>query len=175
MLFRSAQAEKEYRLVTNEEEQISMPHRINYLRIALLLLLAVALLTLPFVPFLWLNACRRKALEIRKAFEAEDTKAAVCVIFQHIVAWLEATGNGAGNLPYRDWPQHLAPRLSEEYAQRFGDCAALFEEAAYSDHAFSREQHRKTLALLQETEQMMQEKADLRQKLCLKYKECLWL
>ncbi len=170
-----AQPEKEYRLTTIEEEQISMPHRINYLKIALLLLLAIALLILPFVPFLWLNARRKKALEARKAFDADDARIAVCAIFQHIIAWLEATGNGAGNLPYCSWPQYLAPQLSEEYARRFADCAALFEEAAYSEHTLRKEQRQQTLALLHETEQIMQEKAGLRQKLFLKYKECLWV
>ena len=173
--FDPAQAEKEYRLTAIEEEQISMPHRINYLRIALWLLLAIALLVLPFVPFLWLNARRKKALEARKAFDADDARIAVCAIFQHVIAWLKATGNGAGNLPYRNWPPYLAPRFSEEYVQRFADCAALFEEAAFSEHALKKEQRQQTLALLQETEQVLQEKAGLRQKLCLKYKECLWI
>ena len=169
------QAEKEYRLTTIEEERISLPHRINYLKIALLLLLAIALLILPFAPFLWLNTRRKKALDARKAFDAEDTATAVCAIFQYVIAWLEATGNGAGNLPYRNWQRYLAPRLSEQYAQRFANCAALFEEAAYSEHSLSKEQRGQMLALLQETEQIMQEKADFRQKLFLKYKECLWV
>ena len=170
-----AQAEKEYRLTTIEEEQISLPHRINYLKIALLLMLAIALLVLPFAPFLWLNTRRKKALDARKAFDAEDAATAVCAIFQYVIAWLEATGNGAGNLPYRNWPRYLALRLSEQYAQRFANCAALFEEAAYSEHSLSKEQRGQMLALLQETEQIMQEKADFRQKLFLKYKECLWV
>ena len=171
----TAQAEKEYRLVTIEEELISLPHQVNYLKVALLLLVAVLLLILPFIPFLWLNARRKKALEARKAFESEDTNAAVCSIFRHIAAWLETTGNGAGNRLFRNWPVFLASRMSCEYAQRFEACAALFEEAAYSAHPISEEQRRQVLELLYETERIMQEKASFRQKLCLKYKECLWV
>ena len=171
----AAQTEKEYRLETVEEEQVSKPSRIDYLRIALLLGLTTALLILPFAPFLWLNARRKKALDARKAFEAKDTKAAICAIFQHVIAWLEAAGYGAGNRPYRDWAELLAARLPEEYVRRFADCAALFEEAAYSDHTLGEEQRQQALELLQKTEQVMQEKADLKQKLSLRYKECLWV
>ncbi len=171
----AARAEKEYRLVTTEEEQISIPHRVNYLKIALLLLLAVVLLILPFIPFVWLNARRKKALEARKAFEAEDINAAVCAIFRHISAWLETSGNGAGNRLFRDWPAFLASSMSNEYAQRFEACTVLFEEAAYSEHSLSEEQRRQVLELLYETERIMQEKASLRQKFCLKYRECLWV
>lgn len=166
---------KEYRLVTIEEEQISMPHRVNYQKIVLLLLLAIMLLILPFIPFLWLNARRKKALEVRRAFETGDTNTAVCSIFRHIVAWLETTGNGAGNMLFSKWPDFLVSRMSSEYVQHFEGCAALFEKAAYSEHTLSEEQRRQVLELLYETERLMQEKASFRQKLCLKYKECLWL
>lgn len=52
---------REYRLVNIEQEQISMPHWVNYLKIALLLLLACALIVLPFAPFMLINARRKRA------------------------------------------------------------------------------------------------------------------
>ena len=169
-----AQAEREYRLVTVEEEQISMPHWVNYLRIALLLLLTVLLVVLPFLPFLWLNARRKKALEARRAFGSEQVSEAVCAIFQQVIAWLEAMGFGAGNLPYREWTQHLPGDLPPGYEQRFSRCAALFEEAAYSSHALVEEQRQQMLDLLHETEQAMLDRADRKQRIRLKYGACLW-
>ncbi|MBR3019204.1 MAG: DUF58 domain-containing protein [Clostridia bacterium] len=168
-------AEKEYRLVTVTEEQISMPHWVDYLKTALLLLLAVGVVILPFLPFLLLNSRRKKALDARKVFQSENVNEAVYAIFQHVIRWLEVMGKGAGNLPYRRWTEHLAMQMEKAYADRFCECTKLFEEAAYSDHLLQEEARRQALDLLSETERFFQEKADWKQTLILKYKECLWI
>ena len=168
---REAQTDREYRLVTVEEEQISMPHWVNYLRIILLLLLAVALVILPFIPFVLLNQRRKKAMDARKAFESENVSEAVFAIFQHITAWLETMGYGEDNVPYAAWNAELAP----DYTARFAACEKLFEEAAYSTHEMKEEQRQQALALLNETEQILQQQADWKQRLRLKYRECLWV
>jgi len=166
-----ARPDREYRLVTAEEKQISMPHWVNYLRIVLLLLLAVALVVFPFLPFAVLNRRRKKALEARQAFLSEDISEAITAIFQHVTAWLEATGNGEGNLPYAQWRADISPG----YAERFAPCEKLFEEAAYSTHEMREEQRQQMLDLLNETERILQRKAGWKQRLRLRYKECLWV
>ncbi len=168
---REAQPDREYRLVTVEEEQISQPHWVNYLRIILLLLLTVALVILPFLPFLLLNRRRKKALDARKIFASGNVSEAVFAIFQHVAAWLEAMGYGEGNAPYAAWKAELAPG----YTERFAACEKLFEEAAYSTHPMKEEQREQALALLSETEQALQQRADWKQRLRLKYRECLWV
>ena len=170
-----AKAEREYRLVTLEEQQISMPHWVDYLKIALLLLLTVALVVLPFLPFLWLNARRKRALEALQVFRSDDLNEAVFAMFQHIAAWLVAMGYGAGNVLYRDWQEHLETLLPPDYAERFGQSAKIFEEAAYSGHEMTEEQRETVRRFLEETEAVMRAKADWKQKLRLKYKEGLWL
>lgn len=166
--------DQEYRLVTVEEEQISMPHWVNYLRIVLLLLLTIALVILPFLPFLVLNARRKKAIETRKAFQSEQISEAVCAIFQHVIAWLEAADYGEGNLPYIQWTEHLRQDVPENYAEQFAQCAAMFEEAAYSDHPLTEEKRLQALKLLEATEEWLLSKADWKQKLRLKYGKCLY-
>ena len=168
---REATPDREYRLVTVEEEQISVPHWIDYARIILLLLLTAALVILPFVPFVLLNQRRKKALDARKAFQSENISEAVFAIFQHITLWLEATGRGEDNLPYAAWSTGLSP----DYAERFAACEKLFEEAAYSTHEMKEEHRQQALALLHETEQTLLQAADWKQRLRLRYKECLWL
>ena len=168
---REAQPDREYRLVTVKEEQISQPHWVNYLRIILLLLLTVALVILPFLPFLLLNRRRKKALDARKIFASGNVSEAVFAIFQHVAAWLEAMGYGEGNAPYAAWKAELSPG----YAERFAACEKLFEEAAYSTHPMKEEQREQALALLSETEQALQQRADWKQRLRLKYRECLWV
>ena len=170
-----AAPEKEYRLVTVGEEHISRPRWINYLKIILLLLLFAALLVVPFLPFVLLNARRKKALAAREAFQSGDVSEAVCAIFQHVTAWLEAAGLGAGNLPYRAWPERFSGELAGDYALRFGACAEAFEEAAYSRHLLGEEKRQKALELLEETERALKARADWKQRFTLKYRECLWV
>ena len=171
-----ARTGKEYRLVDVEEEQISMPRWVNYLKIALLLLLSAAVVILPFLPFLLVNARRKKAMKAREAFQSENVSEAVCAVFQQVIAWLEATGHGKGNIPYRAWSGQLEEGLwPERYAERFGHCAALFEEAAYSNHPLREEERRQALDLLAETEKVLQGSAGWKQKLRLRYRECLWV
>ncbi|MBR3494015.1 MAG: DUF58 domain-containing protein [Clostridia bacterium] len=168
-----ARTGREYRLVTVEEEQISQPHWIDWLKVSLLLLLTVALLSLPFAPFLLLNARKKKALEARKAFASEDVGEAVRAIFRHVVLWLSETGHDAGNLLYRDWPDVLPEELTEAYARRFARCAMDYEEAAYSEHALPEETRQRALELLQETETALWKAADWRQRLRIRYWMCL--
>ena len=163
-----AKPDREYRLETVEEQQISTPRWINYLKTLLLFLAAAALLILPFVPFLLLDRRRKKALEARKIFMSDDVSEAVCAVFQRIIAWLENTGHGAGNRPYREWASYLSKPFSREYAARFSQCAGLFEEAAYSNHSMDEDQRQQVLSLLEETEHLLIAKADRRQKFRLK-------
>ena len=169
----AARAEREYRLVTVEEEQIAMPRWINWLRVFLLSVLGVALIVLPFAPFLVLNARKRKAEAARQAFASEDVGEAVCAIFRQVILWLEGTGHSPGNLLYRDWPSRLPAGLAEGYPLRFARCAADWEEAAYSAHALPEEKRQRALDLLAETEDALWKAADWRQRLRLRYWLCL--
>ena len=169
----AARTDREYRLTTVEEEQISRPRWVNYLKIVLLLLLSVALVSLPFAPFLVLNARKKKAIEVRSAFASEQVSEAVCAIFRQVIAWLDETGCGAGNRLYRDWADSLPDTLPEGYAARFAQCAEDFEEAAYGSRALPEEKRRRALALLKETETALWQIADRKQRFRIKYWMCL--
>ena len=171
---REAETEREFRLMTVEEEQIAMPGWINLMKVILMLALAVALVTLPFTPFLVLNARRKKAQNRRKAFGSPDVREAVQAVFRQVVLWLEATGYGAGNLLYRDWADTLPDSLPEGYADRFIRCVSDYEEAVYSNHTMTEEQRQNVLALLEETERAMWKSADRKQRFSLKYWMCLY-
>ena len=73
-----------FRLVTQEEKQISIPRWIDYARIALLLLASVAVLVLPFVPFAVLNARRKRERAARSVFDGEDVGAGICAMFRRV-------------------------------------------------------------------------------------------
>ena len=170
---RASGTEREFRLVTVEEEQISMPHWVNWLKIILLLLLTGALVFVPFTPFLLLNARQKKAQEIRKAFASENVSEAVQAVFRQIIRWLEATGYGAGNLLYRDWEEGLQENFPEAYTDHFARCAADYEEAVYSGHTMPEQKRRDVLDLLEETETALWAAAGRRKRIYLKYWMCL--
>ena len=169
----AAKTERTYRLVTVEEKQISIPHWVDYVKMILLLLLTAALVLLPFFPFLLLNARRKKARESRIVFESENVSEAQCAIFRQVIRWLDETGNGAGNLLFREWAGKLPEGLPEGYAERFALCAEDFEEAAYSRHTLPEEKRERALSLLRETEETLWRKAGRRQRFRLKYWMCL--
>ena len=170
---REAGTDREYRLVTIEEEEISRPKWIDYLKIALLLLAAAAAVILPFVPAAVLNRRQKKARETRAAFMSPDRNEAACAMFRHAAKYLEKTGRGAGNRPFRDWPTALAGKMPEKYVDSFQKCCILFEEAAYSDHQLTEEQAGQVREMLAETERLLYDEAGWRQRLRLRYTECL--
>ena len=172
---RSAAAEKEYRLVTVDERQISMPRWFDWIKTVFLFLAVAVLPFLPFLPFIWLNAQRRKAAEARNAIRTGDPGIGVQSAFQHVIAWLEAMDAGGGNVPYRDWTEPLSRRISADYAARFLPCAEIFEQAAYSPHPVGEAERGTVIALLDETERILRARADRKQRFRLKYVEFLWI
>lgn len=168
-----AQNTQDYQHIYEQEQEISPPKRIDYLKIAVLTLLILALLTLPFLPFVLFDARRRRALERRAAFDSPDCGKAIRALFLHLTAYLDSCGKGGGNQPFAQWDGTLTRTLSPEYAARFRQAAALFEEAVYSTHTMGEEQRAELRRLLTETERLLYDGADRKTKFRLKYLECL--
>lgn len=139
----------------------------------MLTILILALLTLPFLPFVLFDTRRRKAMERRAAFDSPDCGEAIRAMFLHLAAYLDRCGKGVGNRPFSQWDAALSQTVSPEYAALFRHAAALFEEAAYSTHAMGGEQRAELQSLLTETERLLYDNADRRTKFRLKYVECL--
>ena len=171
----SSSADKAYRLFTEDERQISMPRWFDWIKTVFLFLAVAVLPLLPFLPFIWLNAKRRKAADARKAFLSGDAGPAVQSAFRHVIAWLEAMDAGGGNTPYRDWTEPLSSMISADYAARFRPCAEIFEKAVYSPHPVDEAERGQVVALLDETERILRPRADRKQRFRLKYMEFLWL
>ena len=168
-----AQNTQDYQHIYEQEQEISPPKGVDYLKITVLTLLILALLTLPFLPFVLFDARRRRALERRAAFGSPDCSEGIRALFLHLTAYLDSCGKGGGNQPFVQWDGTLTHTLSPEYAARFRQAAALFEEAAYSTHTMGEEQRAELQSLLNETEQLLYDGADRKTKFRLKYLECL--
>ena len=147
-----SQTQREFQLITKDQEQISLPEwaepLIDFLPFILIAVLGV------FLCVLLVKAAIRskKAAAERRLFHAEDRSTAVCAMFRYITDRLEIFGYGAGNVPFREWPAHLAGKLSEDYAARFNICVPIFESALYSGKQTDEEDWSRVMALLKETE-----------------------
>jgi len=167
----TARAEKEYRLITLGEKQISRPHWVRILRIIGLLFLAVLVIVLPLLPFVILARRQKKTREIRRGFLDENPAAAVSAMFLHVVRYLDCSGLGEGNRLFRDWG--AADAASFPYWPDFHACSLIYEQAIYSSCSPTPKQLEQVKNLLQETETLLFDQADWKQKFRLRYRECL--
>ena len=163
-----------YRLVSWDEEQISMPHWVDYVKIVLLLFLTILFVTVPFLPFVLLNARRKKALAAMEEYRTDPVNDAVCGIFRRVIAWFEVLNLSGGNTLYSEW-EGLLEDMLPEYRVRFAEGERLFEEAAYSDHLLDESARGQLLRLLEETQRILSRKANWKQRLRLKYWDYLWI
>ncbi len=154
---------------TRTEREISLPHRVDWLRAALWLLLAVALLVVPFFPFLLVNRAKRRAEELHGAFADADNAAAIRAMFAHTMDWLRAGGLQTENRPYAQCAAAVEALTSAAYAARYAQTAPIWREAVYSDHAMTDAQREAVRALLDETAETIYEKASRRARLRMRY------
>ncbi len=167
-------ARREFEKETENERELSLPRRFDWLRAALLLLAVAALLLVPFLPFALLDRAKRLAAERRGAFDDPDNAAAIRAMFAHTMDWLRANGLQTENRPFARCAEDAGALLhSEEYAARYAESAAIWREAAYSDHAMTDAQRDAVRALLRETETSLYARANRRTRFRLKYVEHL--
>ena len=162
-----------YEIRTEYEQRIARPPFINWLSILLVLLLILLILTLPFLPFFLAGKRRKKALDRRRAFGSEDDAEAIRAMFTHCVAYIESRFGSEENCDYAKVPATAGDRLPGEYLEDYASAAQLFEEAAYSGRDPGAEKRRTMSAFLDETEELLYDRADRKSRLRMKYVECL--
>lgn len=167
------QSSRDYRLMTVKQLDISRPAWVDYVRIIVLSLLILLLLTVPFLPFLWLNSRKKKAQARRADFTSEDHAVAIRALFRHVIAYLDLAGISAKHQPFTQWGDVLVRPFSSAYAAQFVECARIWQETVYSGHAPNMEQHQAMLSLLAETERLIYEPASAAAKFRMRYLVCL--
>ena len=158
---------------TEPEREISLPHRVDYLRIALLLLAVIVLLLVPFLPFLLMNRARRRTEETRASFALADNAAAIRAMFRHLMTWLRLCGLETENRTFAQCGEAVEAMLPAALSARFAAAANIWQEAEYSDHEMTAQQREAVRALLQDTARLLYERAPARRRFRLKYIDCL--
>ena len=154
---------------TELEKELSLPHRVDYLRIALLLLAVVAVLVIPFLPFLLLNHAKQRTETARASFAQTDNAAAIRAMFTHTILWLRRCGLDTENRPYAQCVSAVSALLPGDYVSRYRAAAALWQEAAYSDHEMTREQRECVRAFLCDTAKLLYASANARTRFRIRY------
>ena len=167
----SAQAERDYRLITRAEQQISDPPWFDLMKTALMLLLILMLLALPFAPFVWLGKRAGQARMIREAFDDPDARKAVCAMFRHIVRYWAACRAVPKGLPFSGLPD--AVDMPEAYAADYRACVQTFLKAAYGSEPISQAEREGVKFLLDETERLLYDGQSAVKQLELKYRYLL--
>ena len=151
------------------QRDISDPSPVDYIRILLLLLLVVVVLVGPFVPFVWLNRKRRRALARREVFDAAEPAEAIAEMFRHIVCCLTTIGVRPDSRGFGQLEGQQGPGLTAEYWLAYHQGLLLWQEAYYSDHPMTEAQRAQIKSLLQKTQQLVYELANRRQRFRLQY------
>lgn len=169
-----AQAETAFRLVTVEKQEISLPHIIDYLRIAIMCLLVPILIAAPFLPFAWISLRRKKAIGKRNFYTEAAPREAVIAIMDGISSYLDFCDGETSNIPYSE--RRLPEAFNEEaYSKLYSQATRIFEEAKYSTHDISESQRGIMLDTFYETENAIAESADYKALFKLKYILCLYV
>jgi len=169
----SAESDADFRLVTVEKQEISLPHTVDILKIALMCLLIPLVIIAPFAPFAWMSIRRKKALELRKTFETLPPKQAVIAAFRHINAYLDFADGETPNCLYSERELHGA-FSADEYRKRYLSSARIFDEAAYSEHELTEKHLAGMIELLNETERVITDNAGFAKLFRLRYILCLY-
>lgn len=166
-----AQAERDYRLVTRAEQQISSPPWFDLMKTASMMLLILLLLALPFAPFLLLTKRANQARAIREEFDDPDSRKAVCAMFRHVVRYWAACRVVPKGLPFSRLPD--AADMPETYAADYRACVHTFLKAAYGNEPISQAERDGVKFLLDETERLLYDGQSAMKQLELKYRYLL--
>ena len=166
-----AVSERDYRLVTRAEEQISDPPWFDALKTALMLALVVLLLALPFAPFMLLGRRAGQARALREAFDDADSRRAVCAMFRHVARYWAAYFPVPAGLPFSRLPE--AADMPDDYAAAYRACADTFLKAVYSDAPITQAERDGVKILLDETERLLYDEQSALMQLKLRYRYLL--
>ena len=164
---REAQAERSFRLITLEEQQISRPPWMDWVKTFLLLLASLALIVLPFVPLVLVDQLHRRDRERQKAFLEQDLQQALPELFRYTVFWLELGGYAERIGAFRDGATALGVLFSADYATLYARSVEVFERTVYSGHAPTEADRLTLLELLNQTRHLVRTHANLRTRLIL--------
>lgn len=166
-----AERSRDYRLATRAEEQISDPPWFDGLRAALMFLLIMLLLALPFAPFVLLSRRASRARALREAFDDADNRKAVCAMFRHIARYWNACAAVPKGLPFSRLPD--AVDMPETYAAAYRANIDTFLKAAYSGAPISQAERDGVKFLLDETERLLYDEQSAFRQLELRYRYLL--
>ena len=155
------------------QQDVSIPHTSDILRIILLLLASILAIIAPFALVYLAVRHFRKAQERRASFGSPDGRTAVKAMFNHILDCLRAFGLKDSNENYPELGSSAEALMGRDYALRFEAAAQLWNLASYSERSISTEEKDQLSALLKDTEALIYKGSGRWKRFKLRYIDCL--
>ena len=168
-----SELQKQDELLPDQEEDAATE---DSLKAKIFRTLAVILLILAAAgagaAFYW-SRLKRRIEKNRAGIDSDDPREAIVAMFPYCVRWLEAYGIEAAGRPFSSIAADLKEEMSREYSYKYEDMHALWQEAAYSEHAMTEGQKKEMSGFMHETIDIIQEDSDFSEKLRTRIKYAL--
>ena len=156
----AAETDREFRLVTVEEVQISRPDPLAVLSEVFPILAGIVLLALLIFLAVRFLKRRKQIRALRKAFLSENICEAVFSMFRYVLFYLRRGGFEEKNRLLRNRKDGMRDVLPVSYTDLYEKGVSIFEEALYSGHELGPEHRALVKDLLDETRRLVFERID---------------
>ena len=123
--------------------------------------------------FLYWRRLKKRIEDNKKGIDSADPGAAIAAMFPYCVRWLEAYGIDISGKPFASLIPSLREEMSREYAYRYEDMYALWQEASYSDHKMTEKNRTEMSTFMSDTVEMIEERSDFMAKVRTRLKYAL--
>ena len=131
------------------------------------------LAVLAVAAFLYWRTLSKRIEKNRLGIESDDPGEAIRAMFPYCVRWLEAYGVDLAGKPFVSLIPSLREEMSREYAYRYEDMYALWQEASYSDHEMTEKKKSEMSVFMKDTVDMIEDRSSFKDKVRTKLKYAL--
>ena len=163
------QKEEQEQQEKQQQEEDSVTRRVfRSAGIAFLILAAIGTAAV-----LYWRKLKQRIEKNREGIDADDPAEAIAAMFPYCVRWLESYGIEAAGRPFSSITEDIRDEMTREYAYRYEDMYALWQEAAYSEHEMTLNQKKQMSAFMHDTIEMIREKSDFKDKVLTRIRYAL--
>ena len=146
-----SELQKQDQLVQEQQEKDAAGSSFMMKMIRTLSVIFIILAAIGAAAWIFWRKLKKRIDSNRAGIDSDDPGEAITAMFPYCVRWLESYGIEAAGRPFSALTADLKEDMSREYAYKYEDMYALWQEAAYSDHEMTERQKREMSGFLQET------------------------
>lgn len=166
-----SQEEQDMQQDEEQQEEEQPDEKIDWIQIVLILLvIGICLLILVMIAFLiWVLVQRYRSRKLKERFASEDSREAVCAMYEYTMNILAAAGLRIRNTSLYRYEKQISKMFDEETAAEYHRIVDIRQEAVYSRNTITPEQKDEMMAFKEAVWKRIYTNGTLIQKLQLKY------